>query len=307
MSLTTSEPSLPSSGPAASPRRRLSRAAARLYGATPPPVLILLAIVSIQLGAVFAIDLFATFGPVGTAFLRLALSAGLLLALSRPKLDGNLRKHAGLILTYGLVLATMNACFYMAIARIPLGIAVTIEFIGPLGVAVASSRRPRDLLWALLAVAGIAVLGPEIGGGLDPIGIAFAVIAGTGWASFILLSVRVGRAFEGGSGLALGMTVAALALLPFGITSAGALLVEPGLLIVVCAVALLSTTVPFSLEFEALKRMPPRVYGVLIALEPAVAVMVGALLLDDALGWRSLLAVACVVLASLGVTIFEKR
>ncbi|MEM7223570.1 MAG: EamA family transporter [Pseudomonadota bacterium] len=285
----------------------LLRALPRIFGATPPPVLVLLAILSIQLGAALAIDLFATFGPVGTAFLRIAISAVLLAALARPKLDGTLRKNLGLIVCYGIVLATMNACFYMSIARIPLGVAVTIEFLGPLGVAVAASRRPRDLLWVGLALAGVAILSPKIGGDLDPLGVLYAAIAGCMWALFVLISVRVGKTFEGGSGLALGMVVATLVLLPVSWASAGTLLTHPSLIIIVCAVALLSTTVPLALEFEALKRMPPRVYGVLITLEPAIATLVGAILLGDGLGWRSLLAVACVVLASIGATLFEKR
>lgn len=280
---------------------------ARTLAPIPPPGLVLLAIVSIQLGAAFAIQLFPALGATGTAFLRIALSAALLLLIARPKLDRTLRANVHWVLLYGGMLGGMNLCFYESIARIPLGIAVTIEFLGPLGVAIFTSRRLRDVLWALLALAGVAILTPEIGNDLDPVGILYAVVAGTCWGAFVLLSGRIGRTFEGSSGLAMGMTVAAFILLPFGFTSVETAVVEPWLLISIIAVALLSTAIPFTLEFEALKRMPPRTYGILITLEPAVAVSVGAILLGQPFDASTLLAMALVTIAALGVTIFDRN
>ncbi len=304
MSLAESHDGAPSS---ARPARRLAATVSRVFGWLPPPGLVLLAIVSIQVGAAIATQLFAAFGPTGMVFLRIGLAALMLLALWRPRLDATVRAHWRLLLLYGLALALLNYCFYQSIARIPLGVAVTIEFMGPLAIAVFGTRRLPEFLWIGLALFGVLLLAPEIGGALDPVGVGYAVLAGIGWAVFILLSVRVGRLFEGGNGLALGMTVAALMLLPFALPDLGGAPAAPGLLLAAFAVALLSTTIPFSLEFEALKRMPPRTYGVLITLEPAIAVMVGAVLLSESLTWRSLLAVTCVTLAAIRITLLDRR
>jgi inner membrane transporter RhtA len=273
----------------------------------PPPGLVLLSILSIQLGAALAVQLFPALGAAGTAFLRLGLSALLLLAAARPPVLAALGAHGGLLLTYGAVFGSMNLAFYEAIARIPLGIAVTIEFMGPLAVAVATSRRRLDLVWVGLALAGVVLLSPEIGGRLDPMGVACAALAGCGWGAFVLLSKRVGRVLPGASGLAVGMAIAALIVLPFGLPGTSAILADPALLLPIAAVALLSTALPFSFEFEALKRMSARTYGVLIALEPAVAVMVGAALLAEALTVRSLVAVGCVISAAIGVTVLDRE
>jgi inner membrane transporter RhtA len=280
--------------------------ARRALSAVPPPGLVLLSILSIQLGAGLAVQLFPALGPAGTALLRVGLSALLLLALARPPVLAALRAHGALLLGYGTVFGGMNLCFYEAIARIPLGIAVTIEFLGPLAVAVATSRRALDLCWAALALTGVALLSPEIGGGLDPAGLGFAAVAGCGWGTFVLLSKRVGSRLPGASGLAIGMAVAALFLLPFGIAGTGAVLDEPALLLPLGAVALLSTALPFSFEYEALKRLSARTYGILIALEPAVAVMVGTALLGEVLTGRGLLAVGCVIVAAIGVTLLDR-
>ncbi len=285
----------------------LAGTAARALSAVPPPGLMLLAIVSTQVGAAVATSLFAALGPDGTVFLRVAFSAVLLMLAWRPRLDRAVRRHLGLLLLYGLVIGTMNFCFYQAIARIPLGIAVTIEFVGPLAVAVATTRRLPDFLWIALAVTGVALLAPDLGERLDPLGVAFAVLAGACWAGFVLLSVRVGKALPKGDGLALGMVAAALVLLPFGQAGAVVAFGDPLLLMAALGVALLSTTIPFSLEFEALKRMPPRVYGILVTLEPAVAVMVGTLLLGEILNLRSLAAVVCVTTAAIGITLLDRR
>jgi inner membrane transporter RhtA len=273
----------------------------------PPPALLLVSIVSIQLGAAVAVNLFPVLGPVATAFLRLAFSAVLLIAATRHTIAWGARRHAGALLLYGTVLGVMNLSFYGAIARIPLGIAVAIEFVGPLGLAAATSRRGRDFAWIGLAVLGIALLTPEIGSTLDPLGVALAGVTGLCWAGFTVMTQRIGRALPGNSGLAIGMAVAALVVLPVELAVGGLGGLDVGLLVAVLAVAILSTALPLSLEFEALKRMTARTYGILVTLEPAVAALVGALLLGQAMGLQGLLAVACVSAAALGVTISDRR
>jgi inner membrane transporter RhtA len=282
-------------------------ALARTASAIPPPGLLLVSIVSIQLGAALAVNLFPALGTVATAFLRLAFAAVLLLAATRHTIAWSARRQAGALLVYGTVLAVMNLSFYGAIARIPLGIAVAIEFLGPLGLAAATSRRTRDFAWIGLAVLGIVLLTPEIGTALDPLGVALAGVTGLCWAGFTVMSQRIGRALPGNSGLAIGMAVAALVVLPVELVVGGLGLLDFGLLGGALAVAILSTALPLSLEFEALKRMTARSYGILVTLEPVVAAIVGALLLGQAMGLSGLLAVVCVTAAALGVTISDRR
>ena len=287
--------------------KSFTRALSRVLGTIPPTGLLLLAILSVQLGSVVAIHLFATLGPNGTVFLRVAFGALLVAIAAPPALDRRLRDNAGLILLFGCVIAVQNLCFFQAIARIPLGIAVTIEFLGPLAVAVFSSRRPVDVLWILLAGGGIAMLTPEIGSDLDPLGVVFAAVTGCAWASFILLSVRVGRIFPGGSGLSSAMIVAALALTPFATLSGDLLQAAPAVLLAVFAVALLSTTIPTVLEFEALKTMPLRKHGIILAIEPVVAMMVGAALLSESIEARGIVAAAAVMFAAIGATLTGRK
>jgi inner membrane transporter RhtA len=296
----TSSPGAPGQDPADGV---LARAAA----AVPPPGLLLISIVSIQLGAAVAVDLFPALGPVGTTFLRLAFAAALLLAATRRTIGWSARPHAASLLLYGAILGVMNLSFYEAISRIPLGIAVAIEFVGPLGLAAATSRRGRDFAWIGLAVIGIALLTPEIGSALDPLGVALAGAAGLCWAGFTVMSQRIGRALPGNSGLAIGMAVAALVVLPVEVATGGLGNLDLGLLAAALAVAILSTAMPLTLEFEALKRMTARTYGILVTMEPVVATLVGALLLGQAIGPQGILAVACVTAAALGVTISDRR
>ncbi len=273
----------------------------------PPPGLLLVSIVSIQLGAAVAVNLFPALGPVATTFLRLAFAAALLIAATRRTIGPSARHQAGPLLLYGAILGVMNLSFYGAIARIPLGIAVAVEFMGPLGLAAAMSRRPRDFAWIGLAVLGIVLLTPQIGTALDPLGVALAGFTGLCWAAFTVMSQRIGRALPGNSGLAIGMAVAAVIVLPVELVVGGLGALDLGLLGAALAVAVLSTALPLSLEFEALKRMTARTYGILVTLEPAVATIVGALLLGQAMGLQSLLAIACVTVAALGVTINDRR
>jgi inner membrane transporter RhtA len=265
--------------------------------------LVLAATVSPQLGAAFAVTLFDELSPAGAAFLRLAFAAIVLWAIWRPRLTGDLRLAGA----FGVALGLMNWSTYEAIDRIPLGVAVTITFAGPLAVAVIGSRRPLDGVWIALAAAGIVLLVGPGGGPVDPVGIGFALAAAVCWAAYIYLSKRVGAAFPGGSGLAIAMVVGALIVLPAGVIQAGGALAEPDLLASALVVALASSVVPYSLELEALRRLPEAVLGVLMSLDPAVAALAGFVVLGQDLGARDLLAIAMVVVASAGAAAFSHR
>jgi len=261
--------------------------------------MVLAAASSLQVGAAFAVTLFDELGPGGAAFLRLALAAIVLCAIWRPSPAGDLRVAAA----FGVALGLMNWSIYESIDRIPLGVAVTIEFAGPLAVAVIGSRRPLDGLWIVLAAAGILLLADPGGGSVDGLGVLFALTAAVCWAAYIHLSERTGRAFPGGSGLALAMVVGALVVAPAGFIQGGGALAEPDLLGSALVVALASSVLPYSLELEALRRLPAAVFGVLMSLEPAVAALAGLVVLGQDLGARELLAIAMVVVASAGATL----
>jgi inner membrane transporter RhtA len=267
-------------------------------------------IVSVQLGASIAKSLFVSLGPGGTVFLRIAFAALVLLLLVRPKLRGHDRSGYLVAIVFGLALAGMNLSLYLAIDRIPLGVAVTLEFIGPLGVAVAGSRRMLDLLWVVLAAAGILLLAPlgVLGGtNLDPVGVAFALLAGCLWASYILLSARTGSAFPGGTGLVIALCVGTVVLLPVGIAGAGYALLDPKLLLAGFGVAMLSSAIPFSLDLEALRKLPARVFGVLMSLEPAVAALAGLVVLGERLEMRAVAAILLVTVAAAGASRFGRH
>ena len=265
-----------------------------------PTVLVLLGIVSVQVGSALAKQLFSAVGAFGTVALRLCFAAAVLILWWRPSLRMS-RRAWMVVLGYGLVLGTMNLCFYLALARIPLGIAVTIEFLGPLTVALVASRRWLDVFWALLAAAGVVLL-MEGRGDLNLVGFLFALAAGTCWGLYILIGAALGRHTTGGNGLALGIAAAALVAVPFGAAEAGVAMVQPWVLLAGLGVALLSSVIPYSLELEALRKMPPRVFGILMSLEPAMAALVGLVVLQESLHWSQWIAVACVVAASAGAT-----
>lgn len=260
------------------------------------------AIVSVQFGSSLAATLFQQLGPGGTVFLRLASSAIILLVLWRPRLRARSTHELLLAGVFGLVLAAMNLSFYEAIDRIPLGIAVAIEFVGPLAVAVAGSRRRVDLVWVALAVIGIVALTRGGVNGLDGLGVAFALAAGCLWGTYILLNARLGRAFEGSTGLTLALGIGALAMLPVGIAAAGSHLFEPASLALGSGVGILSSAIPYSFEVEALRRIAAPVFGVLMSLEPAVAALAGFLVLGQELGARALFGIALVIVASVGAS-----
>lgn len=262
--------------------------------------LVMGAVASVQIGAAVATTLFDELGPAGTVLLRTGFAAVALFLLWRPSLRGQSRGALRDALMFGLALAGMNLSFYAALDRIPLGIAVTLEFTGPFAVAVATSRRATDLLWVALAAAGIVLLSPGIHGGLDTTGALLALLAGAFWASYIVLAARVGQAFSGGRGLTLAMIVATVVLLPSGIVAGGAELGDPGLLAAGVAVALLSSAIPYSLELEALRRLPKGTFGVLMSLEPGVAALVGFVALGQDLSAAEVVAIGLVVAASAG-------
>jgi inner membrane transporter RhtA len=288
--------------------RATEGAAGRSFAAgVPPTVLVLIGIGSVQFGSAIARTLFDDVGPGGTVMMRIVFAAVMLAVIWRPSLRGHERGDLWLAAAFGLTLAAMNLSFYESIDRIPLGAAVTCEFVGPLGVAVFGSRRPLDLVWVALAAGGILLLATPSGSGLNAPGVILALVAGGWWAAYILLSARTGRAFPGGTGLSLAMIVASLLILPVGVVDGGANLLHPGILATGAAVAVLSSLIPYSLEFEALRRMPPHVFGVLMSLEPAAAAIAGLIVLDQVLQANEWAGMALVIVASAGATRLATR
>ncbi|MFB9376229.1 DMT family transporter [Kineococcus gynurae] len=273
-----------------------------------PPVLLLIgSCVSLQFGAAFAAHLFPVTGSAGATVLRLGVAAVFLLALTRPAVRAWTRAQWRSALVLGVTLAGMNGFFYASIDRIPLGIAVTLEFLGPLTLAAVTSPRRRDLSFIGLALVGVVLLGVSGshagGGGLDVLGCVYALVAGAFWAAYILAAARLGTLVPGRGGLAVATAVAALVVLPIGAAGAGQVVVEPGLIPWVLATALLASVIPYSLEFVALRTLSPRVFGVLLSLEPAVAAVAGALLLAQALHPLAVLGILVVIAASAGATL----
>ncbi|MGH2925691.1 MAG: EamA family transporter [Solirubrobacterales bacterium] len=262
--------------------------------------LVIGAVASVQLGSALATTLFGELGPSGAVLLRTGFAAVILLAVWRPAVPRRLTGPLRDAVLLGLVMAGMNLSFYAALDRIPLGIAVTLEFTGPFAVAVAGSRRPADLLWVALAAGGILLLAPGLEGALDLLGAGFALLAGGFWAAYIVLAARVGQGYAGGRGLAMAMAVATVALIPAGVIGGGVELLRPGLLAIGIAVAVLSSAIPYSLELEALRRLPRATFGVLMSLEPGVAALVGLVALGQGLSTREAIAIALVVMASAG-------
>jgi inner membrane transporter RhtA len=268
----------------------------------PSPGLVLGAIASVQFGSALAATLFSRIGPAGAVTLRLTAAALILAALWPPRTSGLTRAELGLAALFGLVLAGMNLSFYEALHRIPLGIAVAIEFVGPLSVAIVGSRRALDVLWAGLAALGIVALTRGGVRGIDGVGVALALLAGALWGTYIIVNARVGRAFAGSTGLSLAMCVGALALLPVGIASAGSRLLEPRSLLPGIAVGVLSSVIPYSFELEALRRIRTSVFGVLMSVEPAVAALAGFIVLGQGMTARMTAGIALVSIASVGAS-----
>jgi len=262
--------------------------------------LVLAAACSVQGGAAVAKTLFPQLGPPGVVFLRLLFGSAALWAIARPQLRGRPRSELQLVGALGVVLVSMNISFYEALDRAPLGVVVTVEFLGPLAVAVLGSRKASDFVWVVLAAAGVALLANGGGSEVKPLGIVLAAVAGFFWALYILLSVRVGRAFSGATGLAPAMALGAVLMAPWGIYSAGHHLRDAQLVGAAVGVGLLSSALPWSLELEALRRLPSHVFSVVLSLEPAVAAAAGVVFLQEHLRTRSWLAIGLVVCASAG-------
>lgn len=267
---------------------------------------ILGSIVSVQGGAALAKGLFPVLGATGTVGLRVVLSAVILLAAFRPRLRRVTAAQWRVVIPYGVVLGVMNVVFYLSLSRIPLGLAVTVEFIGPLGVAVFGSRRAVDVAWVVLAAAGIALIAPWAGGEADAVGVLLALAAGACWAAYILLGSRVSRMIPSGIAVAMGMTIAMVVAVPVAVAAGGFSRLTPGLLAAGVGVALLSSVIPYTLEMVALKELPARTFGILMSLEPAVAALAGLVFLHEVLSPRQWLAVALVIAASTGSTLTSR-
>ena len=283
--------------PAASLNSPMSRSGTFLL----PVGALLLSIVSFQFGAILAKQLFPAIGAQGTTAVRLGLGALILWLIRRPwrRLGG--RHDWPSLIGYGLTIGVMNLVFYMSLRTIPLGIAVTLEFLGPLAIALFGSRRALDLVWVVLAVAGLALLLPyrTSAHALDPVGVMYALAAGVCWAIYILLGRRAGAAF-GGDAVALGSAIGALFAVPVGVAHAGTALFALSTLPFAIGVAVLSSAFPYSLEMFALTRLPARTIGILVSVEPAVGALLGLAFLHEQLDVLQWLAIAAIVVASIG-------
>ena len=274
----------------------------------PAPLLALAAIVSVQLGAAIAKTRFEEVGSVGAATLRLVIGAVVLLAVVRPRVRHWQRAQWLGAVGLGLALGGMNVFIYLAFATIPIGVAVTIEFLGPLALSLVHTRRWRDALWAALALLGVVLLGVGPSAVTELGGVAAAVAAAACWAGYIVMNRHVGSIIPGVDGLAVSMLVAMVVSLPFGLrTAVDGIVADPTLLIVFGAVAVLSSVLPYALEMLALRRMPTRVFGVLQSLGPAIAALAGLVVLGEALSPVEVVALACVTAASVGVTVYSAR
>ncbi|WP_264537766.1 EamA family transporter [Flavobacterium sp. N1736] len=273
----------------------------------PPVPAVLLAIISVQCGAAIAKMLFPAIGAAGTASIRIGVSALILLLAYRPNLKAITREQWKIVVPYGLSLGAMNLIFYFAIERIPIGLAVTLEFIGPLLVAIIGSRRLIDYCWVLLAAAGIVLIAPWSNARIDSLGVLFALLAGALWAAYIVLGGKISKIMNSGQAVSTGMLFAAILILPFGFYENGLANLTPKLFGMGVALALLSSAIPFTLEMKALGQLPPRTFSILMSLEPAAASVCAFIFLQENLSFYEILAVVCVVVASAGSTLTAKK
>jgi len=264
-------------------------------------------LVAQEVGASIAVLVFPQVGPAGMVSLRLVFSAIILLVVARPKLRGISRRSWIVVTLFGISLGGMNLLFYEALARIDLGPTVTIEVLGPLALSVILARRAIAWLWAGLAFTGVVLLSQGGLDGIDPIGVLFALGAAAGWAAYILASRETGKSFEGLGGLAIAMVIGAIITLPFGISQAGATLLEPHILLLGLAVAVLSSAIPYALELIALRRIKAETFSVVIASSPAIATLAGFVILGQQIGWLQGLGIACVIAASIGAVRLAPR
>ena len=276
-----------------------------------PILTVLIAMLSIQSGASLAKSLFPILGPTGTTTLRIGFAALLLIFIFRPWRSKVPKEAKGSILLYGASLGLMNLSFYWALVRIPLGIAVALEFVGPLGVALWASRQKLDFLWAILAAVGIYFVLPlqsEISSEhLDPLGIVYALVAGGFWGLYIIFGQRITQKLPTTQAASLGMAVAALVALPFGVIDAGSQIGQIQHWPLALVIAVLSSALPYSLEMHALKSIPTKTFGILMSLEPAVAALAGFAFLHEHLSFTQVAAILCVMVASLGSTLSSRK
>ena len=273
----------------------------------PAPLLVLTGIASVQTGSAIARTLFDELGATGVAFLRLAIAAVLMLVILRPAVRTWSRKAWRAAALLGVAMAGMNVVFYLSLKTVPLGVAVTVEYLGPLLLALVQTRRWVDLGWALLAGAGVALLGLDTTSGIPLAGLLLAFLAGLFWVSYILASSHIGTVVPGVNGLAVALAISAVIVLPMGWSGASEAFSEPSLLLVAGAVAVLSSIIPYGLELTALRRLPTRVFGVLMSLQPAAAAIAGLLILDQRLGAREIVALVMVSAASAGISYHHSR
>jgi inner membrane transporter RhtA len=279
------------------------------YGRLLPFAALLVTMVSVQFGAAFSKQLFPVLGVERATFVRLGLGALLLAPVLKPWNLRVPRQHWPLLLLYSAVLGAMNLCFYLAVARIPLGIAVALEFIGPLGLAICLSHRRRDLLWVALAIFGLSLLLPVAqvfhrgAQPLNGVGVLFGLLAAGCWAAYSLLARRIGSN-QGNRIIALAMPIAALLVLPAAVLQPGTILITPHLAVGALVMALFSSALPFSLEMIALTGMPIRVYGTFTSLEPALGTLMGLIVLAELPSAGQLVGIAAIIAASLGTAIY---
>jgi len=268
--------------------------------------LVMVSIVSVQFGAAIAKEIIGIAGPIGTVFYRVAFAAVILCAISRPAFRGRSRSDWAAIGAFGVVLAGMNVCYYAALQHLPIGVTVTLEFTGPLAVAILGTRRRVDIFWALLAAVGLVLLSPITGVDLDVVGVILALTAGAFWAGYILLSGQVGQRVSGLSGLALALIVSAAVTAVPAVATAGTALLEPKVLGIGVVVAVMASAIPYGCELEALRTLSASSFGMLMSLEPAFAALAGAMVLSEHLGAPELLAIGFVLVANAGAVVTRR-
>lgn len=284
--------------------KRVLRGVQRIGWLIPPSGLVILSSFAMQAGNAGTKMLFDRIGVIGAVFLCKMVASAILLMMHRPRLREYSWQEYRLVAAMGLAISGTVIAFFEAVARVPLGVASTIEFIGPLGLAVAGSRRKVDWLLILFAAIGVFLLSPINNLVLDWLGMSCALLSAAGWASYIVLSKQVGIVFPGETGLALAVTIAAVVIMPLGVGQAGVALLQPEVLLLGAGAGILGTVIPLSLEFNVIKRVPPRVFGVLMSIEPAISALVGLLFLSEHLNLQSVIAILLVSFASAGVTLF---
>ncbi len=267
----------------------------------------ILSMIYVQGGASFAKQLFPAIGPIATTTLRIGLSAILLYAINRPKLRTFNKQQWMYCGLYGIGIAVMNLIFYMAIQRIPLGLGVTIEFVGPLFLAFVLSKKWTDVIWAVLALTGILVIVPWKSNGIDPIGLGLALLAGVFWAVYILMGAKLSKVMEGKQAVTTGMMIATVFIVPFALMDGAILNINTGQFSKGLLVAILSSALPFSLDMMALGRLPAKTFSILTSLQPAFGALSGLIFLHEYLSINQWVSVLCVVLASIGTTIFSRK